>query len=277
MIASRLPLVRRNNIKQRIITALIALPIVLVITLGVPIGWFATVVTVVAAVALWELYAMVMPAQRVYAKYGAIVVGALLVPLIAFDLPLFLPVVAISLLIFASYYLFYYGDLNSVVAELGCVVLGWLYLPLLLSNMVLLHAMPHGQRWVLLVLIMTMLCDSSAYFIGTAWGKHRLYPAISPKKSVEGAIGGLGGALLAALAAHLWLVPNTSWVDCIIIGTLAGVCGQIGDLFESMLKRSANIKDSGTIFPGHGGMLDRIDSLLFSFPAIYAYLYFCGV
>jgi phosphatidate cytidylyltransferase len=256
---------------------LIALPIVLVITLGVPIGWFAAVVTAVAAVALWELYAMVMPAQRVYAKYGAIVVGALLVPLIAFDLPLFLPVVAISLLIFASYYLFYYGDLNSVVAELGCVVLGWLYLPLLLSNMVLLHAMPHGQRWVLLVLIMTMLCDSSAYFIGTAWGKHRLYPAISPKKSVEGAIGGLGGALVAALAAHLWLVPNTSWVDCIIIGMLAGVCGQVGDLFESMLKRSANIKDSGTIFPGHGGMLDRIDSLLFSFPAIYAYLYFCGV
>jgi len=276
-VASSLLLVGRNKIKQRIITALIALPIVLLITLGASIGWFATVVTVVAAVALWELYTMVMPVQRVYVRYAAIVTGALFVPLLAFDLPMFIPLSAVCFLAFAGYYLFNYAELSTVVAELGSVVLGWLYLPLLLSHMVLLHALPHGQRWVLLVLIMTMVCDSCAYFVGTAWGKHRLYPAISPKKSIEGALGGLVGSVLAALAAHLWLVPHVSWFDCLIVGVLAGMCGQIGDLFESMLKRSANIKDSGTIFPGHGGMLDRIDSLLFSFPAVYAYLYFCGV
>lgn len=220
---------------------------------------------------------MVMPAQRLYAKYVAITTGALLVPFIAFNLPFFVPLSAVCFLAFAGYYLFNYGDLYTVVAELGGVVLGWLYLPLLLSHMVLLHAMPYGKRWVLLVLIMTMVCDSSAYFVGTAWGKHRLYPAISPKKSIEGAIGGLLGSVLAALAAHMWLVPYTSWLDCLMVGVLAGTCGQMGDLFESMLKRSANIKDSGTIFPGHGGMLDRIDSLLFSFPAVYAYLYISGV
>lgn len=272
-----MPLVGRITIKQRIITALIALPIVLLITLGVPTVWFATVVTIVSGVALWELYGMVMPAQRVYAKYVAIAAGALFVPLIAFDLSMFIPLIALCFLAYASYFLFHYGDLNTVVTELGCVVLGWLYVPLLMGHMVLLHAMPHGQRWVLLVLIMTMVCDSSAYFVGTAWGKNRLYPAISPKKSVEGAIGGLVGSVLSALAAHLWLVPDTSWLDCVMVGIMAGVFGQLGDLFESMLKRSANIKDSGAIFPGHGGMLDRIDSLLFSFPAVYAYLYFCGV
>lgn len=217
---------------------------------------------------------MVLPRQRVVAKYCAITAGMLLLPVVVYFPQLFVPVVATLFIGFAIYFLLYYQDLNTVVAQLATIAMGWLYLPLLLSTMVLLHGLADGRRWVLLVLIMTMVCDSSAYFVGSAWGQHRLYPAISPKKSVEGAIGGLAGSVLAALSAPLWLLPDAGWVNCLMIGVLAGVLGQLGDLFESMIKRYADIKDSGTIFPGHGGMLDRIDSLLFSFPAVFVFLYF---
>lgn len=217
---------------------------------------------------------MVLSSQRSKVKYFAIGAGIPILLVGAYVPKLVVPVWALLFMGFAIYFLYRYHDLNTVVSELGLVAMAWLYVPLLLSHMILLHSMPDGRRWVLLVLIMTMLCDSCAYFIGTAFGRHRLYPAISPKKSIEGALGGGLGCVLAAVAAHLWLLPQTSWFDCLFIGILTAVIGQIGDLFESMVKRYANIKDSGTIFPGHGGMLDRIDSLLFSFPAVYAYLYF---
>ena len=143
---------------------------------------------------------------------------------------------------------------------------------MLLSYMVLLHVLPEGHKLVFLVFLMTMLCDSCAYFVGTRWGKHRLYPAVSPKKSVEGAVGGVGGAVLAVVGSMWLFMPELSLVVGVGLGVLVGIFAQIGDLFESLLKRSAQIKDSGHLFPGHGGMLDRLDSLLFSFPV--AYLYF---
>lgn len=239
-----------------------------------PTSLFAAVVCAVTVVALWEFYTLVLSPERSQVKLFAIGAGVPILLVGAYIPQLLIPVSALLFMGFAIYFLRHFHDLNSVVSELGLVVMAWLYVPVLLSHMILLHSMPDGRRWVLLVLIMTMVCDSSAYFVGTAFGRHRLYPAISPKKSIEGAVGGLIGSVLAALSAHLWLLPQTSWFDCVLVGVLAGVFGQLGDLFESMVKRYANIKDSGTIFPGHGGMLDRIDSLLFSFPAVYAYLYF---
>jgi phosphatidate cytidylyltransferase len=243
------------------------------LTIAVPTSWFAAAVVCVAAVALWEFCTMVMSAERLRMKPFAIGAGVIILLVAVFALPVLVPLLSIIFMAFAIYYLYHYHDINTVIAEISLLVMAWVYIPLLLSPMVLLHALPAGRRWVLLVLIMTMVCDSCAYFVGSAIGRHRLYPAISPKKSIEGAVGGLVGSVLVALTAQLWLLPQISWVDCLIVGLLAGIFGQLGDLFESMLKRYANIKDSGTIFPGHGGMLDRIDSLLFSFPAVYAYVY----
>jgi phosphatidate cytidylyltransferase len=243
-------------------------------TLAVSTPWFTAVVCGVAVVALWEFYSMVFTPKRSRVKLFAVAVGVPLVLVNAYFPQMIVPVAGLLFMGFALYFLWCYQDINTVISEVGLLTLGWVYIPILLSPLVLLHKLEHGSLWVLLVLIMTMMCDSCAYFVGTAFGKHRLYPAISPKKSIEGAIGGLLGSVLTALAAHLWLLPQSSWIDCLIVGILAGSIGQLGDLFESMIKRYANIKDSGTIFPGHGGMLDRIDSLLFSFPAVYAYLYF---
>lgn len=146
-------------------------------------------------------------------------------------------------------------------------MLAILYGAFLPSHFLLLRAEPQGLALLLLVMLGTWAADTGAYFIGTKWGRHKLAPAISPNKSVEGAVGGI---LLAALAAQyvnnrlqIGLLPG--WVLGIVIGIAAGV----GDLFESALKREAGVKDAGWILPGHGGVLDRIDSLLFTVPVVY--------
>jgi phosphatidate cytidylyltransferase len=119
---------------------------------------------------------------------------------------------------------------------------------------------------------MTMVCDSCAYFAGTRWGRHRLYPVVSPKKSIEGAVGGVCGAVLAAVLSQLTYLSGISLFQAVGFALVIGVFAQLGDLFESLLKRCACIKDSGQLFPGHGGMLDRLDSLLFAFPIAYMYV-----
>lgn len=217
---------------------------------------------------------MVLTPERNRVKWFAVFSGVPIVVVASYAPQMLIPIFGLLFIAFSLYFLWRYNDINIVVSEVGLLALGWLYLPVLLSHMVLLHRFDCGKQWVLLVLIMTMTCDSCAYFVGSAFGKHRLYPAISPKKSIEGALGGLLGAVLTAMLGHLWLLPQSSLIDCLMVGLLAGSIGQLGDLFESMIKRYANIKDSGTIFPGHGGMLDRVDSLLFSFPVVYTYLYF---
>lgn len=149
----------------------------------------------------------------------------------------------------------------------GIIYVGWM-----LSYYVALRGLDQGREWVFLALLCTFACDTAAFFVGRTWGKHHLAPAISPKKTWEGAIGGFTGALAAALIlSSLFDIAGLNYVNAIILGCLIGVFAQLGDLFESSLKRRAGVKDSGSLIPGHGGILDRLDSIIFSGFVVYYY------
>ena len=249
-----------------------ALPLLLLFIYHAGPVWFAGFVTLVAAFGLHEYYAMSLPRRRGPEVRLALLGGSALVPVAAVYGPLGLQA-GLTAAVFglAVLLLFRFQDLKRVVHDLALLLLSLLYVPLLLGHLALLHQLPWGREWVFLVLLVVMAGDTGAYFTGITIGRRKLYPAISPNKSVEGALGGLAGSLLGALLAKIWFLPILGTLDCILLGLGLGVLGQLGDLFESMLKRSFAVKDSGTLVPGHGGILDRLDSLVFAFPPAYYY------
>lgn len=196
--------------------------------------------------------------------------GAGSVPLLVFghaDLFAFLSTSLFLLL--AILFLFRFKSIEQVHHQLGWLLFGLLYIPLLLGHLIPLRLLDYGQEWIFLTLVVIMGCDSFAYFIGRQFGRRKLYEAVSPNKSIEGALGGLAGSVLAVLIAKYSFLPFLGFIDGLMIGLLLGTAGQLGDLFESLLKRACGVKDSGNIIPGHGGMLDRLDSLLFAFPLVF--------
>jgi phosphatidate cytidylyltransferase len=126
-------------------------------------------------------------------------------------------------------------------------------------------------EWILLLVSVTWLGETAAYLVGSTLGRHKLAPSISPRKTVEGAVAQLGVSMLAALGARAWFFPALSVESAIVVGLLLGVVGQAGDLMESAIKRSVDTKDTGRLIPGHGGMLDRMDSLLVNTPVLFYY------
>jgi len=226
----------------------------------------------VTFLALFEYYGMSLPAERAAERLTAAGFGVLLIPLLTLHRPDLLSAgMVFSVLFFGIFFLLRFRDLSTVIQHLSLLLFGLLYLPLLLGHLALLRGLPFGREWIFLVLIVVMAGDTAAYFTGVTLGRRKLYPPISPNKSIEGALGGLAGSLVGALAAKLGFFPVLTFLDCLFLGLFLGVLGQLGDLFESMIKRSFGVKDSGTIIPGHGGILDRLDSLLFAFPPAYYY------
>jgi len=131
-----------------------------------------------------------------------------------------------------------------------------------------------GRYWVLFLLAVIMMGDSAAYYVGSAMGKRRLAPTVSPNKTVEGFFGGIVGSIVAALIVSRLLLSEVSWIQAAVLGSILSLLGVAGDLFESLLKRSVGVKDTSKLIPGHGGVLDRLDSLYFSAPALFLYLQF---
>ena len=264
---------KRDIIKQRIITALIALPLLILCVLYSSQGLFAGLLFVVNALALHEFYRMALPKQRRLEGSLSVVAGVFCcVGLVyAASAPFLLLSIVLPCLFLALVYLFRFQDMQTVSRDLAVSLLGLMYVPLLLSHAVLLRALPSGRDWVFLVLFVVMASDTLAYFVGRTFGRHRLYEAVSPKKTIEGSLGGLAGGVLGAMICKLWFFAELSSLDVLLIGLGVGAFSQLGDLVESLLKRSFGVKDSGALIPGHGGLLDRLDSLLFAFPITYYY------
>lgn len=248
------------------------MPLLALLVAFAPQPWFGLVVMGVSGWGLLEFYAISLPAQRRLERGLAAIGGSFLVWLPQWQQS-GLPWAGLTLLfmVFAVLFLFRFEDLPSVIDHLALVLLGFLYIPLMLGHLNLLLELSEGRKWIFLTLLAVMVNDSAAYFVGVTWGRNRLYPAISPKKSWEGAVGGMIGSLAAVFGVKLLFFPILAPIDCLSLGLLLGVLGPLGDLFESMIKRGFGVKDSGSAIPGHGGLLDRLDSLLFSFPAVYYY------
>lgn len=152
--------------------------------------------------------------------------------------------------------------------QAGSALLGVLYIPFLFSYLLKLHALAGGEGYTLLTFILTWVSDSLAFLVGSRWGRHRLAVRLSPKKTWEGAVAGWLGCILVLLFVHTWFGLGL-W-QALVLGTVVGLAAEVGDLVESALKRQAQVKDSGNILPGHGGILDRFDALLFVTPVMYA-------
>jgi phosphatidate cytidylyltransferase len=267
---------RWKSLKERIASAAILVPVVVGLTwVG---GWpFAALVAAGAAVAAAEL--ILMFAEVGVAEALGVAVAAA-IPLSAQTAgqgllpewaPLALAGASVALL---AAFLFRRKELEYVPRAAGVVVLSWLWVGLLAATVVRLRGLDGGGRagfgWVLLAFAVTWGNDTFAYFAGLAFGKRKLYERISPKKSWEGAIGGVVGALVGAFLVRAFALPQLGVATGLAAALGGSIVGPLGDLSESMAKRAAGVKDSGRIIPGHGGVLDRIDALLFVAPWVYA-------
>ena len=211
-----------------------------------------------------------------FEQWLAAAIGAAVPPLLFFQqTALLFPLLTVAVMLFSLLFLFRFFEITEVHNHLGWIILGLVYLPFLLGHLIPLRMLPQGREWIFMTLIVIMSCDSFAYFIGRSLGKNKLYPAVSPNKSIEGALGGLFGSILAVFIVRYTFLPTIGIFGAISIGLVLGVIGQLGDLFESLLKRACQVKDSGTMIPGHGGILDRLDSLLFAFPIVYYIARYC--
>ncbi len=148
-------------------------------------------------------------------------------------------------------------------------LLGVSYVGGMLGTASLVRGLPEGRQFVYYLACTTWAADTAAYYVGSRFGRRPLAPAVSPRKSVEGAVGALGAILIVAVGGAPWVWPRLGWAAAAAVGLLLGVVGIVGDLCESALKRAAGVKDSGGIIPGHGGVLDRLDSLMFACPVFY--------
>ncbi len=192
--------------------------------------------------------------------------------------PVMILVLVLNLIFLSAFVLFRFPAVENLFDTIARQALGILYIPLSLSLLLFVRSMENGALWVFWLLIVCFMNDTGAFYTGTFFGKRKLAPRISPKKTMEGSAGGIGAAMAAGLIFSLIFFGSPGLALLTLpCALLIAVAGQVGDLFESALKRSSSVKDSGRILPGHGGMLDRIDGLLFAIPVLYAYLWAAGI
>jgi phosphatidate cytidylyltransferase len=165
--------------------------------------------------------------------------------------------------------LFTKKNLRDALMDGAVLLMGVFYVGWLLGHVILLRNMEEGVYLVFFIFLVTWSCDTGAYYTGRLIGRRPLSPGVSPKKTVEGAAGGLVWALAASLLARWWFLPQLSLSEAVGLGLFLGILAQLGDLTESMIKRSTGVKDSGGLLLAHGGILDRVDSLIFTAPAFY--------
>ncbi len=263
---------------KRIATSLVGLPILFVVIKYLPPGVFLLLVTAAVALGCLEFYALAEKRGfRPHKSLGAALAVATAYTFFDPRLGLADVLCAAAILVpLASLWRGGGGPLRELEAELPAVALtcmAVLFVGLLMGYCLgLLHdGGEMGRDLTVLLFWVVWVSDAAAYTVGRMWGRHKLAPSVSPAKTVEGAMGALVAATAAALVARAWFFHRLGPLDAVALGVLLGGAGILGDLAESLLKRAAAVKDSGRLFPGHGGILDRADSLLFAAPVLFYY------
>jgi len=266
-------------LKKRVITALLVLPLlVVVVWFDKPLPWFTVFIAIWGLLAVYEFYRLV----GVSGIYSLTVFGLFFTLLIIISphcpSPFAAPLLVTLAVVLPLIWLVLRQRVEGAFTGWAWMVVGFLYVGWMLSFLVDLRLEEAGRNWVFFTLFTTFGSDTAAYFVGRVLGRHRLAPRISPHKSWEGAIGGLLGAaavsLLFTLSTPLYKTLSLITLSLgqgIVLALLVSIFGQIGDLAESLLKRNTGVKESGTVFPGHGGFLDRMDSVVFAGVTVYLY------
>lgn len=259
---------------KRWLTGIIAIPILIYIIGFAPRWLFCMLLLMASLTGLFEFYALTAANLPRFVRAAGYTLTILLFAVFYARQVLIAPVIILlwAFVPIAFFMLTHPSPNQQWTADMGKSVLGPVYIVLPLSLLWMIDLQPNGKLWIFFLLVVSFVNDTGAFYFGRLFGKHKLYEAISPGKTWEG---GVGGVLCSVIAA-LWFLQilrfhpiNVSIVALIVFLSIAA---QIGDLAESMLKRNHGVKDSGRILPGHGGILDRIDGLLFSIPVLYLFL-----
>ena len=257
-------------LRPRLLTAAVGLPILILLVCCAPFWLFAGALLLLTVFGLHEYYCLVEPLLTLPRLLGVVWGGLVALAMLTKSLAIVMAVFSGGFFLVFSLSLLNSNPRQSLVG-FSLLLLGVFYIGFLLPHLVWVRQQPAGTAWLFFLLFVVMLGDTSAYLVGSQWGKRKLIPHISPGKTVEGSVGAMGGHLLAAVGSWWWLLPERSFGELALLALGVGLLAQLGDLCESALKRACGVKDSGALFPGHGGVLDRVDSLLF--PAAFIYYY----
>jgi phosphatidate cytidylyltransferase len=263
-----------RTVLRRVASAAVLIPVFLWSVLGASPWVFRLIVFAAAAAAAWELLAMFERAGRsVYRHLGVVLAVAVTASFLVPGAPVPILAAAVAVTLSARLCVPRAGGGEPAALTLFALV----YVAWLLGHALLLQGLPEGAALIVFLVGVTWVGESAAYLIGSLMGRHRLAPVISPRKTVEGSAAQVLASLAAAPPLAAWLLPAWPLLHAAVAGVLLGVVGQIGDLAESAIKRSVDAKDAGTLIPGHGGVLDRLDGLLFNAPALFYYTRLLGM
>lgn len=259
---------------KRWITGIVAVPFVYLLVAAGGLIFFG-LIAAVSVLTLWEYYRAVFTAHPAGPARMMPPIGLCLAPLIVWTvyrggaLDHAASIIAVDMIVVAGLTLPLFKDDPQAPHWVAKQVLGLVYIPVMLSFLIMLRLGENGAQWIFWLLCIVAAGDTGAFYTGTYLGRHKLCPWVSPKKTIEGSIGGLVANLIVALLLKMLLLPSLAVLPCVVFALVVGIAGQVGDLFASEFKRAAGIKDSGKLLPGHGGFLDRLDALLFASPLAY--------